>query len=349
MREGAASMRWRRFRLWTLALLCGAGVGVAGLWVHRNYPRLPQVEPTRTVSAEDRQVNLLALGDWGDDNWAQAEVADGMAQYTQRRIASLDGVLLLGDNFYSPLQGIDDPRWDRLFEQMYDPQSLDAPFYAAMGNHDYYEANGSYLLEYSSAHANSRWNMPARWYRLELPAEAPLVTVLVLDSNYESLSTEEWADQGDWLAAELQKPRQTPWLIVAAHHPLYSDGKHGDDSFLGAAWGELLKRHGVDFYLCGHDHNLQHLRLPDRDTDFVISGGGGRGTRDLQPNIRGPFAAEIHGFAHLRLSAQAADVRLVDKHGRIIHAFSRQASDDAEARLSGADAALAVTTEHASE
>lgn len=349
MREGAASMRWRRFRLWTLALLCGAGVGVAGLWVHRNYPRLPQVEPTRTVSAEDRQVNLLALGDWGDDSWAQAEVADGMAQYTQRRIASLDGVLSLGDNFYSPLQGIDDPRWDRLFEQMYDPQSLDAPFYVSMGNHDYYEETGPYLLKYAAAHPDSRWKMPARWYRLELPAEAPLVTVLVLDSNYGSLTAEEWAEQGDWLAAELQKPRHAPWLIVAAHHPLYSDGQHGDDTFLETAWGELMKRHRVDFYLCGHDHDLQHLRLPQLSTDFVISGGGGRGTRDLRAGARGPFAAEIHGFAHLRLGDQTADVRLVDKHGRIIHAFSRPASEEAKTRLTWSDAASLDTSEHARE
>ncbi len=191
--------------------------------------------------------------------------------------------------------------------------------------------------------------MPAHWYRLDLPVNAPLVTVLVLDSNYESLSDAEWADQMGWLAAELRKPRTTSWLIVAAHHPLHSDGRYGDDAFLETAWGELFERHAVDFYLCGHDHNLQHLRQPPLRTDFVISGGGGRSTRDLRPGIRGPFGAGIHGFAHLRLSAQAADVRLVDKDGRIVHAFSRSASKDVLARLSGLDAAPVVTSERARE
>ena len=32
----------------------------------------------------------------------------------------------------------------------------------------------------------------------------------------------------------------------------------------------------VDMYLCGHDHNVQHLRyFEDNDIDYVISGGGG--------------------------------------------------------------------------
>jgi len=38
----------------------------------------------------------------------------------------------------------------------------------------------------------------------------------------------------------------------------------------------IMERHKVDVYVCGHDHNLQHLRDVDGDSlDFVVSGAGG--------------------------------------------------------------------------
>ena len=37
-----------------------------------------------------------------------------------------------------------------------------------------------------------------------------------------------------------------------------------------------MERHKVDVYICGHDHNLQHLRHVDGDgLDFIVCGGGG--------------------------------------------------------------------------
>jgi len=37
-----------------------------------------------------------------------------------------------------------------------------------------------------------------------------------------------------------------------------------------------MERHDVDVYICGHDHNLQHLRHVSGDgLDFVVSGAGG--------------------------------------------------------------------------
>jgi len=38
----------------------------------------------------------------------------------------------------------------------------------------------------------------------------------------------------------------------------------------------MLEKHNVDVYICGHDHNLQHLRnVAGNGLDFVVSGGGG--------------------------------------------------------------------------
>ena len=43
---------------------------------------------------------------------------------------------------------------------------------------------------------------------------------------------------------------------------------------MGAALVPILARHGVAAYLCGHEHNLQHLTVPGQVTHYVVSGGG---------------------------------------------------------------------------
>ena len=38
----------------------------------------------------------------------------------------------------------------------------------------------------------------------------------------------------------------------------------------------IMEKHNVDVYICGHDHNLQHLRnVTGNSLDFVVTGGGG--------------------------------------------------------------------------
>src|SRR5262245_23387395 len=86
----------------------------------------------------EAQVHLLAIGDWGADTPAQRAVASAMKSYVVENHIQLDAVLLLGDNFYVDLTGgVKDRRWQKLFEEMYDPKTLSMPFYAVLGNHDY--------------------------------------------------------------------------------------------------------------------------------------------------------------------------------------------------------------------
>ncbi|MDQ3440006.1 MAG: metallophosphoesterase, partial [Planctomycetota bacterium] len=198
------------------------------------------------------------------------------------------------------------------------------PFYILLGNHDYSRGRQDrFELEYAKKNPQSRWKMPARWYRLELPsADDPLVTVLMLDGNYLFLSKDEWREQAEWMAAELEKPRTARWLVMCAHQPLYTNGGRGDDDRLLREWGPLLEPNGVDFYLSAHDHNLQHVQIPGVATTFVISGGGGANLHDIIRTDRGPFAAEMHRFAHLRFGERSADVHLLDAGGRPVHAFT---------------------------
>ncbi len=71
------------------------------------------------------RVNLLSMGDWGSGTRDQKAVAEALANYASASKDKIDGMLLVGDNFYMPLPGgIKDPVWQTVFEKMYDPVKL---------------------------------------------------------------------------------------------------------------------------------------------------------------------------------------------------------------------------------
>lgn len=125
------------------------------------------------------------------------------------------------------------------------------------------------------------------------------------------------ARQGAWLDSALNTSRP-PWRIAFGHHPYLSNGEHGDagnyeriaddlpalreryprfdDLFLGRIAGKHFKRFfdehlcgEVDFYLSGHDHNLQWLKPVARceGTHFIVSGAGAK-TTELRWNGENP-------------------------------------------------------------
>jgi tartrate-resistant acid phosphatase type 5 len=283
------------------------------------------------AAAPQLQVNLLGMGDWGNGSPAQKQVAKSMADFVRKSAVPFDGALLAGDNFYGRLTGTNDSRWRTDFETEYDAKTLKFPFFATAGNHDY-EGNKLHIeMDYALQNPASRWKFPARWYRIDLPKGQPtLVTILMLDSNKDYL-TYDWQAELKWIDNQLEDvdrdqklhPAQKHWTIAVAHHPLFSNGQHGDIGPLQTSWGVPFKKHNLDFYLCGHDHDLQHLEIPDYTTSFVLTGGGGAGGRDMRRDNRGPFSKRINGFTHFKLTPQLATVDIVDLNGVLLHSFEK--------------------------
>ncbi|HWE02352.1 MAG TPA: metallophosphoesterase [Tepidisphaeraceae bacterium] len=282
----------------------------------------PRVRADPPATAPAHELNALAMGDWGEGRPAQKRVADAMADYVQRSKHRFDALLSAGDNFYVPLADTHDPAWQNLFENMYDAKRLDFPFYIALGNHDY--DNNKYLVElaYAREHPESRWKEPARWYRVDLPANDPLVTVIMLDSDHDFMSPAEWEDEKTFLAAALSKPR-APWTICCAHHPLYSNGMARQNGILDRDWGALFEKNDVDIYLCGHEHNLQHIEVPGKKTSFVLAGGGGAHSHPIIHDDQGPFSRSIYGFVHFDFTPAQVTVRYLDSAGQPVHEFIR--------------------------
>lgn len=306
--------------------------------------------------ADKNAAHAVVLGDWGwldvvgpndlrggDGYAAQMQVAEGMRHYLTNGKLKPEALFMLGDSWYGDLPGgAQSPRWAKQFEAMYPTELFPGPAYSMLGNHDYQklpptENKVEAELEYARTGRGldgrpTRWTMPARWYTFDFPARNPLMHCIVLDSNLPAtngrapqgadftMTPAQHVEQLQWFEQQLQRPRTAPFVTVMAHHPVYSNGPHGDNAALVRDWDPLFRKYKVDLYMAGHDHDLQVLHFEDHPTTHFLSGGGGADlyvlkVDDLQ---RGPYAQEVHGFSHLSVSSRALELRHLDSSGRFL-------------------------------
>ncbi|HVP00039.1 MAG TPA: metallophosphoesterase [Bryobacteraceae bacterium] len=238
-----------------------------------------QTDAGRVLPA-DQSLHLAAFGDFGSGGAHQAAVAKALARRNAEEPFNLG--ITLGDNFYPcGVRDIKDPKWKTRWEDLYTP--LGIPFYATLGNHDYGHpkiacptGQGSPDVEVAYTKRGKSWRMPARYYSFKAG------TVLFV-----AIDTEGWSDeQLKWIEATLKASADDPaikWRIVYGHHPAYTSGEHLNErriSVLRAQLVPVMKAAHVDLYICGHDHDLEHLRT--EGIEFLICGGGGAKLRQFR-------------------------------------------------------------------
>ena len=322
----------RHFLRQTFAYSAIAAMGSGGLL--SAAAQAPPPDPNAT--------HLFMIGDWGTDRYVpqQVSVSQSMQMWMDRNHLTPNAMLLLGDNWYGKLHGgVNDHRWADQFENMYPANRFPGPAFAVLGNHDYEKGRTDKVqlqLDYPKSR-QTRWTMPARWYTKLYPEQNPVAKFIFLDSNlpgtkpfdpwpWSYLMSHEDADaQDQWFRAELAKPREVPFLIVVCHHPLFTNGVHRDNPVLIPRWDPLLRQARVDFYITGHDHDLQHLEFEGHPTSFVVSGGGGAELVDwsVKPSKRGPFGGKVLGFSHLELTREAATLRHITLNAQELHTFRK--------------------------
>ena len=287
-------------------------------------------------------LHFLAIGDFGTGATDQKVVAKGMQEFVSKNSLKTEGLLLVGDNFYGATKGgftVDSTRWQTGIEEMYPKSVFPGPCWAILGNHDYHDNQGGEQVQLAYAKKlGGRWTMPNKWYRFDVGGLKPLATFICLDSNLPTvsggknrktglpkshLSQAEADEQLAWFEAELKKPR-APFTIVVAHHPVYSNGDHGDTKTLVQQWEPLLQEHKVHAYVCGHDHDLQHLELEGKFTSHILSGGGGARVRKLESSRKMPYGSSVHGFTHLAVSPDGLTFTHHGVDGGILHRFTKR-------------------------
>jgi len=270
-------------------------------------------------------ISFIVMGDWGKyGGEAQRTVADAMNDYSKKFHTQF--IVTTGDNFYpSGVSSITDVHWQLSFENVYNKEGHQIPWYPVLGNHDYQQNPGA-EVQYSSL--SSRWMMPSRFYSLKKNIN-PLATALFVftdtspfvNAYYNGAMPDIWqqdtAAQLKWLNQTLSNSTDT-WKLVFGHHPVYSVGAHGNTPELIQRFKPIFDKTETDFYICGHDHSLQYIIWPGEFVQYLISGGGSEST-PVNPQYYTPFARSSPGFMIMTLYTRRVNFYFYNQRGELLY------------------------------
>ncbi len=165
--------------------------------------------------------------------------------------------------------------WRRFCDENERLFSHPVAYFPALGNHDYYGGSDAFRLRAEVfPHVGTR-----RWYDVRFQS----LLLLILDSNFDELNAEQIRSQDDWLESQLKSAEadaSVGHVVLVCHHPPYSNAK-------GLSESREVQEHFVSritpkvrVFASGHVHNYE--RFEKQGVQFVVSGGGGGPTRDLE-------------------------------------------------------------------
>lgn len=153
------------------------------------------------------ELSFLVMGDWGfRGSDTQSRVAERLGIVAEEIGASF--VVTTGDNFYyDGVASVDDPHWRESFEDVYIAESLQAPWYITLGNHDY---NGNVAAQIEYGAQSERWRLPSRYHTaVHAIDDTTSVRLVFLDT--------ELLDSANAAVAGVDPQRQLAWLDSVLH------------------------------------------------------------------------------------------------------------------------------------
>jgi hypothetical protein len=274
--------------------------------------------------------NFIIVSDWGRNGYNnQQEVADQMAKTGD----SIDPEFIAscGDNFQiNGVASTQDPLWQVNFENVYKGNSLQVDWFPILGNHDY-KGNTKAQIDYSKI--SRRWRMIDRNYTFarkindSISARFIFIDTPPLIDEYRN-NPEEYPDaikqdadkEIKWLKDVFANSKEQ-WKIVFGHHPVYSASqKHGNTKEMISRIKPLLEQYNAQLYICGHDHDFQHLRERGRNVDYIVTGTGSE-TRPSSSNEMSLFSKSEPGFSVVSLKADSLRICFIGANGNIVYSF----------------------------
>jgi predicted phosphodiesterase len=239
----------------------------------------------------DEPVRFLAFGDSGGGGSDQYALLDQM--YT----VPYDLIIHTGDLAYD--DGTLDQYEDNVFG-VYGDLFRNIPFFPASGNHDYHTMNGAPFREV--------FNLPGdsgeKWYSYDWGK----VHFVALDTE------SDYSTQAAWLERDLAATDR-PWKVVYMHKPPYSSGAHGSDTTLRKKLAPIFEAHHVQLVLSGHDHNYERM-LPQHGVAYVVTGGGGVGTKSVGASSFTAFSEDVIHFVYVEVGTDLLVLHAIDANGR---------------------------------
>lgn len=263
--------------------------------------------------------------------------------YQQKPVAELMGsvadvvgpecVIAAGDvHHFMGVESTSDPLWMTNFELVYSHPELMIPWLPICGNHEY-RGNTQAVLDYSGV--SRRWQMSEKYYTRTYEKKGTSVRIVWLDTTpliqryridpetYPDAHRENAERQLAWLDSTLTVAKEQ-WMVVIGHHPIYAETNKPleEQTDMQRTVGEILRRHKVDMYVCGHIHNFQHIRRADSSIDYVVNSSASL-ARKVKPTEGTQFCSAEEGFAVLSVSRDALVLSLIDDEGRVIYQIKR--------------------------
>lgn len=306
-------------------------------------PTEPPVVPEKvnkpdTPKPSAQEVRFIVMGDTGTGSAKQKAVAQAIqakcaAEAKPGGRGPCEFALLLGDNFYDiGVASENDPLFKTHFADMY--HMLGFPFYITIGNHDYGVKGiggagfGFNKLKYYTAYAKKdpKFILPQSYYAFDKQ-----------HISFISLNTAEvFFDykikaQTAFVRSAIAKAKNSVWKIAFGHHPYISNGTHGNaGKYEGIpipipyVSGRRVKRFfdneicgKIDYYFCGHDHNIQIL-APKCGTGFAVSGAGAKNKKFGDPNRNKSYwqSATILGFLYVHIKGRTMTIQVINDKGK---------------------------------
>ncbi|KAG6514593.1 hypothetical protein ZIOFF_024961 [Zingiber officinale] len=283
----------------------------------------------------DGSLSLLVVGDWGrKGEFNQSLVATEMGRIGEE--LDIDFVISTGDNFYTNgLTGVDDKNFEESFTDIYTAKSLQKQWYSVLGNHDY---RGDALAQLSPVLRS----IDSRWICLRsFILNAEFVEFFLIDTSpfVKTYWTDPAGHHYDWrgvaprevytssllkdLDAALRESTAA-WKIVVGHHTLRSVSEHRDTVDLLNPLLPILMANGVDLYVNGHDHCLEHISSNDSPIQYLTSGGGSKAWRGVlfPTSDKLQFFHDGQGFMSLEIRRTAIDIKFYGVLGQVLHKWS---------------------------
>ena len=139
------------------------------------------------------------------------------------------------------------------------------------------------------------------------------------------------------LDKDLKNADKKDWKIVFGHYPCHSGGCYSvylpSYNILQEKVEPVMKKQKADFYLSGHDHNLQHwvTKGNSRGVKHITTGAVIRSSKKDQ-NVRKneakgvelKFFEEQYGFTYFVVNKDEISVYFVNSNREVIHHFTRE-------------------------
>ena len=301
-------------------------------WITLQLVVLTAAIQAQTIKDLKAPLSFIIASDLGRNGYYQQKPIGELMGEVAKTIGP-EGVIAAGDiHHFMGVASVNDPLWMTNYEQIYVHPELMIPWMPICGNHEY-RGNTQAVLDY--ANISRRWQMPAKYYSQVYEKKGTTLRLIWLDTTplihryrsdsatYPDVQQEDMQKQMVWLDSILTVTREQ-WVVVIGHHPLYAETNKPVDeqTDLRHSIGEILKKHHVDMYVCGHIHNFQHIRRDESAIDYVVNSSASL-SRKVAPIDGTRFCSADEGFSVLSVSKEALTLSMINYKGNIIYQIKR--------------------------